>query len=318
MSAALLLTGVLLLTRNTRSAGRDLQGLAAAASVEHTRLLNIVTDNNSITATRDEAQKAPEEEAEQTATPDESPRYDSDNIPKVSGLTRLSEKADSITISWDDIPGVRGYRIYRRDDTKEGADFALFSIVNMPGLDIRNLGTGSKYSFRIAAFINDGGKVSEGEATEVTFGTSPTDVEGLRMTDATKTTTTISWKKNDRADGYILERCYDGKWSEYQTFDADTTEFTDTDLESSRAYYYRIRAYREDSTGLLKGATSSIRTLAGLLGPEDKNSASKLGRVSLDYKDSKYAEGYEIWYSKDHYDWEQLADTSKTHYSTSR
>lgn len=318
VSAALFLTGVLLLTRSTRSAGRDLQGIAASASVEHTKLLNIVTNNNSITATRDEAQKAPAEDTEKPATTDEIPSYTAGNIPQVSGLTRLSEKADSILIGWDDIPGVKGYRIYRRDDTKEGADYALFSIVNRPGLDIRNLGTGSKYSFRIAAYISDGSRISEGEATEVTFGTSPTDVEDFRMTDATKSTTTISWKKNDRADGYILERCYDGKWSEYQTFDADTTEFTDTDLESSRAYYYRIRAYREDSTGKLKGATSAIRTLAGLLGPEDKNSASKLGRVSLDYKDSKYAEGYEIYYSKDHDDWEKLTETSKTHYSTSR
>lgn len=315
----MLLTGVLLLTRDTQPAGRDPNGIAAAAAVDETALLKIVTSNNQITATRDEAQKADEEEIiQKAATDDETPTYTADTIPQVSGLRRLSEKADSILISWDDIPGIKGYRIYRRDDTKDGADYELFSIVNRPGLDIKNLGTGSKYSFRIAAFISGGKKAGEGEATEVTFGTSPTDVEGLKMTDATKTTTTISWKKNDRADGYILERCYDGKWSEYQTFDADTTEFTDTDLKPSRAYYYRIRAFREDSTGKLKGAATAIRTLAGLLGPEDKSSASKLGRVSLDYKDSAYAEGYEIYYSKDHDNWEQLTDTEKTHYSTSR
>ena len=43
-----------------------------------------------------------------------------------------------------------------------------------------------------------------------------------------------------------------------------------------------------------------------------------MGRVSLDYKESAYADGYEIYYSKDEKSWEKLDETDKTHYSTSR
>ena len=315
VAVAAFVAGVVLLTRNVSEAAHDLQGGAASKAVKETALLHIVTGERSFgAATADEAVKTT------ASTPDEQPQhtYTKDNMPKVSGLTRLSEKADSIRIGWDDIEGIDGYRIYRRDDNNPDADFKLFSIVPKAGLDIRNLGTGSKYSFRVAPYIKNTSSVIEGEATEVTFGTAPTDVEGFRMTDETKDTISMSWDKNDRADGYLLERCYRGKWSDYQTFDADATEFTDTDLEPGKAYYYRIRAYREDSTGMMPGAKSAIRTVAGLIGPEDDDSDSKHGRVSLDYKDSKYADGYEIYYSKDRENWEHLGSTEKTHYSTSR
>ena len=313
----MLLTGVLLLTRSVSPKEMDIGAFVASRGVKETDMIKTVAgDRYFAVSTADEAQKA---ETDDPATADQdAPTYTKNTIPQVTGLCRLSEKADSLKIGWDEIDGAQGYRIYRRDDNDPQADYKLFSVVNRAGLDIRNLSKGSKYSFRVAPYIADGSKTYEGEPTEVTFGTAPTDVEGFKMTDETKTTISMSWDKNERADGYLMERCYRGKWSDYQEFDADTTEFTDTDLEPGKAYYYRIQAYRDDSTGRLPGAKTAIRTVAGRLGPEDKNSASKLGRVSLDYKDSKYADGYLIWYSKDKENWEQLTDTDKTHYSTSR
>ncbi|WP_405343048.1 L,D-transpeptidase family protein [Ruminococcus sp.] len=307
--------GVLLMTKNITFAPRDLQGAAAAKSVIETPLLRTVTGERAFGAsTADEAVKTTAGRSDQ----DHKTTYTADSIPQVTGLQRLSEKPDSIRIGWDELEGVDGYRIYRRDDNASGADFALFSIAKTAGLDIRNLGTGSKYSFKITPYIKNNGSFIEGKGTEVTFGTAPTDVENFRMTDETKSTISLSWDKNDRADGYLLERCYKGKWSDYQNFDQNTTEFTDTDLEAGRAYYYRICAYREDSTGIMPGAKSAIRTVAGLLGPKDDDSASKLGRVSLDFEESKYADGYQIYYSTDQANWEHLGDTESTHYSTSR
>ena len=306
--------GGLLLTKNIAYAPRDLQAAAAAKSVVETPLLRIVTGDRTFgTSTADEAVKTTPNQSEE-----EKKTYTADTIPQVTGLSRRSEKPDSIRIGWDKIDGVDGYRVYRRDDNVSGSDYKLFTIAKTPGLDIRNLNTGSKYSFKVTPYIKDNGSVKEGQGTEVTFGTAPTDVENFRMTDETKSTISLSWDKNDRADGYMMERCYKGKWSDYQAFDKETTEFTDTDLEPGRAYYYRIRAYREDSTGRMPGAKSAIRTVAGLLGPEDDDSASKLGRVSLDFEESKYADGYQIYYSTDQVSWEHLGDTESTHYSTSR
>ena len=249
---------------------------------------------------------------------EEAPALTKDTIPAITGLERVSESSDGIVLKWDDIPGVDGYHIYRQDLTAEDPSYRPFATIEKQGLDIRNLTTGCKYGFKIAPFIKSGGATYEGEAVEVSFSTIPASVENFRMTDATKTTTSMAWDKNDRADGYVLQRCESGKWSDYQTFGADTTEFTDEGLKPNKAYYYRLCSYREDSTGKLLGETAVIYTVAGLLGPEDDGSASKLGRVSLDYEESDYATGYKIYYSKDQEDWEELTDTDSTHYSTSR
>ena len=305
----------MLLTKDTRFAAYDLNAIAAAKQVAESPLLHTLTGDRSFGAsTADEAVKTTSNRSDKESNQ----KYSADTIPQVSGLERLSEKPDSIRIRWDAIDGVDGFRVYRRDDNVPGADYQLFSITRTPGMDIRNLDTGSKYSFQIAPYIKNNQSIKEGKGTEVTFGTVPTDIEGFKMTDETTDTISLSWEKNDRADGYLLERCCKGQWSDYQEFDKDTTEFTDTGLEPGRAYYYRIRAYREDSTGKIPGAKSAIRTVAGLLGPEDDDSASKLGRVSLDFEESKYADGYEIYYSNDQENWEYLGDTDTTHFSTSR
>ena len=248
----------------------------------------------------------------------EPPVYTKDNIPAITGLERVSESADGIVLKWDDIPGVKGYHIYWQDLTAKDPSYHHFATIPSAGLDIRILSSGFKYGFKIAAFIREGSNTYEGEAAEVSFSTIPASVENFRMTSQKKNATSMAWDKNERADGYLLQRCVSGEWSDYQTFDADTTEFTDTDLKAGKAYYYRLCSYREDSTGQLKGESAEIYTVAGLLGPKDDGSASKLGRISLDYKKSAYASGYKIYYSKDKKKWEKLTDTKRTHYSTSR
>ena len=245
---------------------------------------------------------------------EEKMNYTADTIPAVTGLTRQGESRDSILLSWDGIAGVKGYRVYRCDKAKGETDYRLFSTVNAPSLYIRNLEPGSLYGFKVAAFITDG----EGEAAQADCATVPEEVDGFKVADQTKSKTTVTWDKHERADGYVMQRCFNGKWEDYQTFDPDTTEFTDEELKGGRAYYYRIIPYRTDSFSDLSGKADTVYTVAGLLGPKDNGSESKLGRVSLDYDHNKYADGYDIYYSKDKKDWEHLADTEKKHYSTSR
>jgi len=252
--------------------------------------------------------------AEQPTQGDERIRYSADAIPTVTGLTREGESSDTIKLSWEGISGVKGYRVYRCNKADGETEYRYFSTVNAPSLTLRNLQPGSLYGFKVAAFISG----AEGEAAQADFATIPEKVTDFKLADQTKSKTTVKWNKNERADGYIMQRCFNGEWEDYKTFDADTTEFTDEELKGGRAYYYRIIPYREDSFSKLKGEKKTVYTVAGLLGPEDDGSESKLGRVSLDYDKSKYADGYSVYYSTDKKDWEHLGDTSRTHYSTSR
>ena len=281
---------------------------AKKAAVEMPELLKLIVGERNFGAPKDAA----------TATPDEAQTLrEKGDIPAVTGLKRLEKKSDSIKLAWDEVSRVSGYRIYWKNLNDEKAEYKLFSTTRRPGLEIRNLTPGALYGFKVSAFVS-GENADEGEPAELISATIPTQASGLRVTKQTKSETSLAWDKNELADGYLLERCYQGKWSEYKTFDRETTEFTDSDFKGGKAVYYRLKTFREDSDGKLYGESDLVRTVAGLVGPKDNGSKSMLGRISLDYKKSDYADGYQIYYSKDKEEWEQLTETTKTHFGTAR
>ena len=282
---------------------------ASTAKIDTPVIADTLLDGQSVAVDEKSASSAPSKSKEKA------PSYNAGNIPAVTGLTRQGESADSITLVWDAIPGIKSYRVYR-SDIDSGASYTLFTTVNSAGMTIRNLNPGSLYGFKVAAIINNGAQ--EGEAAEAKFATTPVEVKNFKLADETAGSTTVKWEKCEDADGYLMQRCFGGKWSDYQTFDRDTTEFTDTDLKAGKAYYYRLSAYREDSVGKISGKSAEVYTVAGLIGPKDNGSKSKLGRVSLDYKKSDYADGYLIYNSKDKKKWKKIADTTRTHFASTR
>ena len=243
--------------------------------------------------------------------------YDVSRIPAVTGLMRLGGQEDSINLVWSEFGGVNGFKVYRRTSGSDGA-YTLFSTVKRANLEIRNLSQGCKYDFKVAAFITDGSGTYEGPAAEATFATEPKSVSGFKLADADEDSVTLKWKAVEDADGYSMQRCFGGEWSDYKTFDADTTEFTDEDLKSGKAYYYRICSYREDSDGFLYSETKDVYTFAGLIAPEDTGSESRIGRVSLDYSSVDYADGYEIYFSDDNKTFKLIDDIDSTFYNSDR
>ena len=244
--------------------------------------------------------------------------YNITNIPPVTELKRLGGQEDSINLVWRETGGVNGYRVYRKTSGDEKDVYTLFSTVKRANLDIRNLEKGSKFDFKVVAFIADEHGTYEGKGAEASFATAPGTVEGFKLSDAGKDSVTLSWSKCSGADGYSLERCYGGKWSEYKTLGADATEFTDEDLEEDRAYFYRLSAFREDSDGKLKGDSKDVYTVAGLVAPEDTGSEARVGRISLDYSYVDYADGYKIYISDDKKKWNLLDDIDVTTYTAER
>ncbi len=313
LAVAIAAVWAILANRNTAPDNKKSNHVISGLS-EPTQITSIIKERD-FTAPSETATQAPEDTDE---TVDEQTVYNAANIPAVTELKRLGGQPDSINLVWRDTKGVKGYRVYWKRSGVKDAIYTLFSTVKRANLEIRNLPQGSKYDFKVVAFIADEYGSYEGKAAECTFATEPKAVSGFKLTDATSDTTTMSWTKNDNADGYIMQRCYGGVWSEYKTFDADTTEFTDKELSGGRAYFYRISSFREDSDGKLESETADIYTVAGMTAPTDNGSTSRLGRVSLDFNRSQYAEGYEVYFSLDKKNWELLDEVTEPHYSSTR
>jgi len=314
--AAIALTTVTIVIIRRKSSAAVKKGNDVISGLDQpTMITSLLQDLNSPASSESTAAQSTEDPS---APSEEEPVYNASNIPAVTELQRLGGQPDSINLVWRDTKGVKGYRVYWKRSGVKDAIYTLFSTVNRAGLEIRNLPSGSKYDFKVVSFIADEYGSYESKAAEGTFATVPAEVKGFALNDCTKSATTISWNKNNNADGYRLQRCYGGVWSDYQTFDAETTEFTDKELAGGRAYFYRISAFREDSVGRLESETKDIYTVAGLTAPEDNGSTSRLGRVSLDFTSSPYADGYEIYFSTDNKKWELLDDVTDAHYSSSR
>ena len=58
-------------------------------------------------------------------------------------------------------------------------------------------------------------------------------------------TITLSWNKNNKATGYVIEQYKGGKWSGIATTKNNTTlSFTVKGLETDTTYTFRVKAYR--------------------------------------------------------------------------
>ena len=119
----------------------------------------------------------------------------------------------------------------------------------------------------------------------------------------------ISWKAVENADGYRIYR-YDkstGKYTAVGTVSADELSFTDTGLEASTIYKYKVRAYRKDGDTVIWGEPSNAGK--GLTKPLTVK-ATKYARSSSAIKltwDKVTCTGYEVqMYNADTDSWETV------------
>lgn len=78
--------------------------------------------------------------------------------------------------------------------------------------------------------------------SSVTDDTTVDNVTGFTSTNATDSSLTLAWDKNNKAEGYTVEIYKGGKWNEiYSGADASCTA---KDLRASSTYTFRIRAYK--------------------------------------------------------------------------
>ena len=54
----------------------------------------------------------------------------------------------------------------------------------------------------------------------------------------------LSWSKNDKATGYVIEQYKGGKWTEIKAVDNDVTEITIEGLAKGTAYTFRIKSVK--------------------------------------------------------------------------
>lgn len=220
------------------------------------------------------------------------------SVGKVTGIVKTSKSTDSITLEWNKTSGATGYVIYYMNADKSNT-YTKLAYVKTNKCTIKNLSHTTSYYFKIAAYVEKNGKKYEGSATLKKTATQP-----AAPNPSLKRSSNIlefSWSKNAKATGYKIYRASgstNGKYVLYKTIkNNSTTSFADKNVESGRAYYYRVMAYRNLYTkDVYNSEYGEIKFISGL-NAINYSMTSQLSRVSFTWNKNRYATGYDIYYA---------------------
>jgi CHAP domain./bacterial SH3 domain./fibronectin type III domain len=110
---------------------------------------------------------------------------------------------------------------------------------------VSGLAADATYTFRVRAYKTAAGKTIYSEYTRLAAKTRIAKVASFRVTGTTTSAVELSWNKNDKATGYIIETYRGGKWTAIATTKNNTTlRFTMKGLARNTTYSFRIKAFR--------------------------------------------------------------------------
>ena len=161
-----------------------------------------------------------------------------DTVPSpVWNINTVKATDETVRISWNRNTRADGYKVEWYIDNQ-------WSVKTVTGNNniaavIDGLCAGTRYKVRVSAYKGD-------LYSPYTYGyidTLPSKVTGITQT-VTSSSFTLTWDKNESADGYTVQYYADGKWNEKSLVGNDKTAVTIGSLKGYKTYKVRIKAYK--------------------------------------------------------------------------
>ena len=161
-----------------------------------------------------------------------------DTVPSpVWNINTVKATDETVRISWNRNTRADGYKVEWYIDNQ-------WSVKTVTGNNnisavIDGLCAGTRYKVRVSAYKGD-------LYSPYTYGyidTLPSKVTGITQT-VTTSSFTLTWDKNESADGYTVQYYADGKWNEKSLAGNDKTTVTIGSLKGYKSYKVRIKAYK--------------------------------------------------------------------------
>ena len=237
-----------------------------------------------------------EETGEEIYTPDRV-----DLIAPVEGAVFLEEKdvltglevtettTDSITVAWDEMPGMTSYLVYYYDFEKSA--YVFLDETKEQKYTWKDRKAGDEFYITVCAYRQSSGEQSHFAEPVHTF-TRPEALTTFSIIKNASTSITLGWEKVESATGYLIYRT-EANGVETKVGSTTTLEYKDTGLKSGVTYRYRIRTYfaDEENTGEY---SEQISTTTNPAKPSMKLRAGN-GRVKLTWTAVNGATGYRIY-----------------------
>ena len=148
-----------------------------------------------------------------------------------------------ITLGWDRNTGATGYVL---EQYKGGrwTEIAVTKNNTTLSFTVKGLRNDTTYSFRIKAYKTVGDTTTYGSYVRIVGTTDIPNVAKFTGSAVSASEVKLSWSKNDKATGYVIEQYKGGKWTEIKAVDNDITEITIEGLAKGTAYTFRIKSVK--------------------------------------------------------------------------
>ena len=148
-----------------------------------------------------------------------------------------------ITLGWDRNTGAAGYVL---EQYKGGKWTVIATTKNNTTLKftVKGLRNDTTYSFRIKAYKTVGDTTTYGSYVRIVGTTDMPNVAKFTGSAVSASEVKLSWSKNDKATGYVIEQYKGGRWTEIKAVDNDVTEITIEGLAKGTAYTFRIKSVK--------------------------------------------------------------------------
>lgn len=232
-------------------------------------------------------------------------------LPAPSSLEASTGNSHSITVKWKASDDCDGYQIYR--SVSPDGNYELVQTVSNESRSSwwyddddesfqtytqKNLELGKIYYYKIRPYTTYIDETFYGDFSN--YISCQVTINGTKVKSASskkKKINTITWAKNDEADGYIVyySTKEDGNYTKLKTFTSrNNLSYTHTKLTNGTAYYYKIQAYKNFNGGKLYGPMTPYLKYCDYYSYADESYESRCRRAFgksyyADYKSAKQA-----------------------------
>ena len=168
-----------------------------------------------------------------------------------------------ITLDWDRNIGATGYVLEQYKGGK-WTEIAVTKNNTTLSFTVKGLRNDTTYSFRIKAYKTVGDTTTYGSYVRIVGTTDIPNVAGFTGSAVSQSAVKLSWSRNDKAEGYIIEQYKGGKWTEIKAVDSDVTEITVEKLAKGTPYTFRIKSVRTVDGADKSSDYASVRVTTGM------------------------------------------------------
>lgn len=218
-----------------------------------------------------------------------------------SNLSANVESPQEVRLSWYSSSGASQY-VVLRDSDGNGYSFRELQTTYSTSLDDSDVKPGHTYLYIVKAKTDSGALSSASNQVKVM--TPPEAPSNVSAKVGSERSVSLSWYGVSNVSSYVVFRSSDSADNGMREI-ATTygTSYTDSDLQTGKAYYYVVKSKSENGT--LSAASKSTTAVVPLSAPQNVSaSAASSSEIRLNWGSVSGADSYEI-----------LRDTDSSGYS---